>query len=466
MWLPNCSRLDGKANALSDLYSLGVLLFEAVTGKLPFSSENQIALVAMHVNKPPPSPRSIVAISPQVEGVMLKVLEKKPELRYRNATELAEAFCQAAQGNNGERIRQQSGTVSPLDASEFDRPLVLAPPPSVTPVARPVPLARSTGGYPAVPENRQTPAYQASGYQSQVTRVRRRSSPVRTRTVVVTIMALLVLLAVVGPIMYVALTIGSTIKTATATATATAKIAATAMQQAQNATAAAATQQAQNAAVAATQQAHNATATAIAGMAATAQAQATATAGVIQTATTGNPSYIDTLVLNNPENKNWDQNTTCTFMADGYHVMPTGLSVPPIGCRNTAKAFLNVAITVDMKIVSGSGGVFFRVKATGPLGVYSGYLFEVARQGNFTISRSNDFTISNTILKSGVIQTGWKTGVGNTLQIIARGNDLSFYVNGFFLISLRDNKFSSGNIAFTANGGSVIYTNLNVFTLS
>src|SRR5205823_14506042 len=98
---PELFEVGRKADNRSDLYSLGVLLFEMVTGQLPFAAENQIALVSMHMNKRPPAPHSIMPNIPTlVEQVILRALEKKPEKRYATATELANAFCRAVAAGN------------------------------------------------------------------------------------------------------------------------------------------------------------------------------------------------------------------------------------------------------------------------------------------------------------------------------------------------------------------------------
>ena len=74
----------------SDLYSLGVVLFEMLTGELPYDSESPISLAMKHVNEPPRSPREAnLEIPEPLDAVTLKLLAKDPDDRYASATELA-----------------------------------------------------------------------------------------------------------------------------------------------------------------------------------------------------------------------------------------------------------------------------------------------------------------------------------------------------------------------------------------
>jgi serine/threonine-protein kinase len=75
-----------KADARSDLYAAGVVLFEMVCGRRPFVHENPLDIVRDHVETPPPRPRSLApAISDELEQVMLRALAKDPNARYQTA---------------------------------------------------------------------------------------------------------------------------------------------------------------------------------------------------------------------------------------------------------------------------------------------------------------------------------------------------------------------------------------------
>jgi serine/threonine protein kinase len=92
------------ADARSDIYSLGVVLFEIFAGRLPFEGESAMAVVLKHLQSAPPDPRSIHAAIPEaLAAVILRCLEKDPARRYASVAEILADLSAVSQDVEGRR---------------------------------------------------------------------------------------------------------------------------------------------------------------------------------------------------------------------------------------------------------------------------------------------------------------------------------------------------------------------------
>ncbi len=352
----------------SDQYALGVIVYQWLSGSLPFEgSAYEVAIKHLSV-PPPPLHTRVSAISPEVEQVVLKALAKDPKKRFASIQEFATNLAQACKTEDGERGSQEQGG----------------------------------------PEHQE-------------------SLPPRKIHVLFLTLVLAFLLVIGGVIGSIELLLHarSTISPSHAITLTPSPITSTPSQGAK---------------------------------------PVTPTPNILITAEAGRLVNHDVLTSSSTQKAYWQSvgslNSQCIFASDGYHVRITAswLAI----CHERSKSWQDFAISIDMTLHGGgSGGLLFRDQAI--VGGNGAYFFEVGSKGNYKISI---ISAINKVLQGWTSSSAIRQGgnVRNTLQVIASGDILLFFINGVYLTRVTDGTFSYGGISFACfNSKEAIFSNLYVY---
>lgn len=446
---------EGSAGVSSDTYALAVVLYEMISGYVPFQADTALAIFWKHIREKAPAPSYYnPAIPEAVDRVLLRALEKDPQRRYATPMSLSQAYenaladleeMPALYDSVDEPPHQPVPIVFDAPSPEKDRQerIVL---PDVQVTATPPGLKRHHPPITPAAVPRYTPGRIGRTTSGQVIRPGRRRAR-GNRTGVGIVMGLTFLLLVSVLLAYLT---AQTSQQNAVVSTATARVDAT------NGVFVQQTQQTQT-----SQQ----TATAIS-MAATAHVQSTqqtlqSNADAITSST---PVLSDALI--GPDENGWpDDGSSCTFTNNSYVANANGSqTLQPCIAASSRLNYSDAAFQVGVTLLQGNdAGLVFRTSADGS----QFYDFEITRQGQFYLRYRNHGTYTY-LIQATTSSAITGNGHQNTLLAVARGTDFQLFINDTFVGEANDSTFATGGIGVVVGtlatiSGSASFIHFNVY---